>query len=160
MNPIIETDRLLLRPFSWDDFFVVKQLFDDSSLYDDIFLKHFYYQSPESFIRDCIDDYYEKDVPVYAITLKTTDRVVGAIMLASQDNNEGMMGYWIGKSYRRNGYCLESVKKLCDYGFKELNLAKINFVVGTHNMSAQLFIKNLPVERTQSNKDFYIYTLS
>lgn len=61
-----------------------------------------------------------------AITLKESGTLIGAIGLSiNRANHWAEMGYWIGKPYWGQGYATEAAKALVAYGFKELDLNRI-----------------------------------
>ncbi len=65
---------------------------------------------------------------------KSEEKVVGIIGL--RNINQGFcaeMGYWIGKEYRRKGYCKSAVNIMLGIGFDKLNLYRIYAKVFTNN---------------------------
>ncbi len=62
----------------------------------------------------------------YAITLKGSEELIGAIsLMINKVHKKAELAYWIGVDYWGNGYCSEASKTLIKYGFDELNLNRI-----------------------------------
>ena len=67
------------------------------------------------------------ELRTFAVLFREEGTLIGGIMLhlnARDENAE--LGYWIGKSYWRLGYCTEAAKELVRYGFEELGLHPIH----------------------------------
>lgn len=64
---------------------------------------------------------------IYAITLRSTSELVGAISVlgVSQQNRHGEMGYWIGARYWNQGYCTEAARALIRFSFDTLGLHRV-----------------------------------
>lgn len=62
----------------------------------------------------------------FAITLSSTAVLIGAIGLSVSPRHDlAELGYWIGKSYWRNGYGTEAARAMVDYGFAQMHLNRI-----------------------------------
>jgi len=66
------------------------------------------------------------ELACFAIVIRQTGELVGAISLRMEQRNErAELGYWIGKPYWNQGYCTEAGKAVLRYGFEELGLNRI-----------------------------------
>ena len=66
---------------------------------------------------------------------KRNDNFIGFISLGDMNRYDGYMEieYAVAARYRNNGYAMQAVKKMLDYGFKEMNLSAIAAWVRSHN---------------------------
>lgn len=131
----IETQRLILRPFSLSDALEVQQLAGDKDIAANVrMIPHPY---PDGMAEDWInslDDKLEHGEIHLAITLKSGCALVGAIGLISDSANESAeLGYWIGKPYWNKGYCTEAARAMTRYGFEQMNLNRIHAFYMTKN---------------------------
>lgn len=72
-----------------------------------------------------------------AVERNEDGQFIGAVGLffISHRHKTGWIGYWIGRPYWRMGYASESVKILCDFSFRVLDL---------HHLTAEVFEYNRP----------------
>ncbi len=125
---ILETNRLILRPWTEDD---AEDLYRYASS-PEIgpiagWAVHTSVENSREIIRDVLSA-----PETYAVVLKETMRPVGSIGLmiggASNigiPNTEGEIGYWIGVPYWGQGLIPEAVRELTRYGFENLKLEKM-----------------------------------
>lgn len=126
--PRLETERLVLRPFSSKDAPDVQRLAGDVAVADTTLnIPHPYYDGrAEEWILTHQPDFDEGKGVTFAITLRETGEVIGAISLRIENRfNRAGMGYWIGMPYWGKGYCTDAVKAVIAYGFDDLKLNKI-----------------------------------
>ena len=93
--------------------------------------------------------------------LKFHDRIIGAVGFVEIDkkNRKGEIGYWISQKYTGNGFIIQSVKRLLEYGFKELNLNKILIKMDDRNTKSISIPKKLGfVQEAKLREDRIIET--
>lgn len=125
---ILETNRLLLRPWSETD---AADLFSQASHHEVGSAAGWpVHQSVEE-SREIIKTVLSQP-ETYALVLKETGQVIGSIglMLGKQGgldlpDSEAEIGYWIGHSFWGQGLVPEASQVLLDYGFSQLNLEKV-----------------------------------
>ena len=128
-RPTIQTDRLLLRPFTMEDASTVKILAGEKDIASTTLnIPHPYEDGmAEEWIGTHQDRYEKGESVVLAIVLNDSSTLIGAIGLEiSKDNDRAELGYWIGKPYWNKGYCTEAARALIQYGFDVLGLARIH----------------------------------
>lgn len=126
--PRIETQRLILRPFLPEDAEVVQILAGHEEIARNTLAMPFPYLDgmAEAWIATHAHDYIDGKSVIWAITLKDTDLLIGAIGLSLQIQFLlAELGYWVGLEYWNQGYCTEAVKAVIDYGLNTMNLHKI-----------------------------------
>ena len=126
--PILETERLILRPFQISDAARVKALAGASEIYKTTLNIPQPYEDgmAEKWIASHASQFYQGDGVNLAVTLKTDGILIGAIGLdATLRHQRAELGYWIGVPYWGNGYCTEAAVAVITYGFTVMNHHKI-----------------------------------
>ncbi len=135
-RPSLETDRLLLRPFHSSDSETVQRLVNDPDIVATTRALHFPYpegaaarwiaQQPEAWLTG--------RAAIFAITLKRTGLVIGAIGLEIEAPDErAELGYWIDPAFWNRGYASEAAEATVEFGFRHLGLNRITAEHLVHN---------------------------
>jgi [ribosomal protein S5]-alanine N-acetyltransferase len=127
--PTLETARLILRPFDLSDAPAVKELAGAFEVADTTLnVPHPYRDGvAEAWILTHRQLYRAGALVNFAITLRSTGQLLGAIGLRVQPGHErAELGYWVGFPYWRNGYCTEAARAVIGYGFDTLGLHRIH----------------------------------
>jgi len=146
----LTTDRLLLRNFTLSDASRVKELAGDKDIADTTLnVPHPYEDGmAEQWISSLGPQIEAGLLANYAITLKNTGELIGAIGLTiNKTANKAELAYWIGKNYWNKGYCTEASKVMLQYGFTELGLNKIFAVHMTRNPSSGMVMKKIGMKQ-------------
>jgi ribosomal-protein-alanine N-acetyltransferase len=128
-RPILETERLVLRPFLLSDAHDVQQLAGDRAIAETTLnIPHPYGDGlAEEWISKHQDLFDQGKALHFAITLKGDQELVGAVSLMSMvKGHQAELGYWIGKPYWNQGYCTEAAREVVRYGFDILGLNRIH----------------------------------
>jgi RimJ/RimL family protein N-acetyltransferase len=124
----LETERLILRQFSFDDAPMIQKLVGAREIADTTLeIPHPYEDGMAEEWLNLQKENFVKGVEVScAITLKENGNLAGGINLRINKRfNRAEMGYWIAVPYWNKGYCTEAARKMLEYGFKELKLNRI-----------------------------------
>ena len=131
-RPTLQTERLILRPFTKDDAPTVQKQCGRFEIADTTWsIPHPY---PDGLAEDWISKHAEqfangKCLPL-AITLSQTGELIGGIGLDLDATSERAdIGYLIYVDHWRNGYCTEAAGEAVRYGFEQL---KLNRITGHH----------------------------
>jgi ribosomal-protein-alanine N-acetyltransferase len=127
--PSLQTDRLVLRPFSFDDAADVKRMAGEPAVADTTLnIPHPYAEGmAEEWIGTHQSEFDSGKGVTFAITLRRSGELVGAIGLVKNARfNRAEMGYWVGQPYWGKGYCTEAAKAVIAYAFDEMGLNKIH----------------------------------
>ena len=127
-RPTIETNRLILRPFTPADAPEVQWLAGDKDIaattqnvphpYEDGMAERWIETHQGSFERG--------DLVNFAITLRYDNSLIGAIGLRiNQPDDNAELGYWIGKPYWNMGYCTEAAEAVVHHAFAVLALHRV-----------------------------------
>jgi len=128
-QPILETERLILRPFQLNDAETAQTLAGDKQIAaTTLTIPHPYEDGmAETWINTHQETYNQGKGVTYAITLKETNELAGAISLMRIDeNHQAELGYWVGVPYWNKGYCTEAGKAILEYGFETRELNRIH----------------------------------
>lgn len=127
-TPVLETDRLQLRPFRFEDAQAVFECWER----DPDVAKYMFWTShndPEKtkewILRELgkieKDDWYR-----FAVVLRDTDTLIGTVLLYFEEEVDAWeIGYNFGKQYWGKGYATEAAKKVIDFAVNRLGIAEI-----------------------------------
>lgn len=128
-QPTLTTERLLLRPFTLADAADVQRLAGDWAVADTTAnIPHPYGDGvAEAWISSHAEQFALGTAVVFAITLKSTGELAGAISLFSirAAFDRGEMDYWVGVPYWNRGFCSEAAKAVIRYAFDDLGLNRV-----------------------------------
>ncbi len=125
---ILETERLLLRPWDISD---AESLFEYAKNPD---VGPVAGWPPHRNIEESIYVIHNvlHGAECYAICLKEDNRAIGSIELKlnghtdmTDRDDECELGYWLGKPFWGNGYMPEAIRELIRYGFEDLSMTAI-----------------------------------
>ncbi|MDV2686445.1 GNAT family N-acetyltransferase [Alkalihalophilus lindianensis] len=131
----IETERLIIRPFTEDDIPALYTIFSDSET------MHYYpapfsYEKVEDWVKRNQLRYQEDGFGLWAVCLKGHNELIGDCGLVSQvvdGIREVEIGYHIHKTHWSKGYATEAAKACRDYGFHQLNINKLMSIIDPRN---------------------------
>lgn len=127
--PVIESNRIILRPFELSDAAVVQKLAGERAIADTTLrIPHPYEDGKaEEWISTHAEQCKTEKEVILAVVLKENEELIGSISLSiDRINKNAELGYWIGKPFWGNGYCTEAAREMLAYGFGELQLNRIN----------------------------------
>ncbi|TNE37178.1 MAG: N-acetyltransferase [Alphaproteobacteria bacterium] len=135
---ILETDRLILRPFKMSDAQSVATLIGNYDVAKMLSRVPYPYalSDAEGFLKMQIDE-IEPRRNVFAIEIKDGPEVaVGAIGVHGENEPEGQaeLGYWIGEPYWGQGYVSEAARQVVAFAFTDM---------GLHTIVAGHFVGNM-----------------
>jgi ribosomal-protein-alanine N-acetyltransferase len=128
-QPVLETERLIIRPFTIADAGDVKRLAGEREIADTTLnIPHPYEDGmAEGWIATHKPRFEAGSLCNFAITLKDSGELVGAIgLVITRRFDHAELGYWIGRPYWGKGFCTEAARAVIDYGFTHLNLNRIH----------------------------------
>jgi len=119
-QPILKTNRLLLRPFHHNDTFAINTLAGNKNVSDTtLTIPHPYTLCmAEEWLSTHEHDWLNKLRVTYAIAKKDNNELLGSISLVEINGSIAKLGYWIGEPYWGNGYCTEALNVILKYAFK------------------------------------------
>lgn len=136
MLPVLETERLILRPFVPEDAPRVTDLAGVFVIADTTAnIPHPYPPgAAEEWIAGLAPAAEAGTQYTFAITCRAQSVLIGAIgLVCNTQHNRAEMGYWIGEPYWRKGYATEAARRVVRFGFETLELNRIEATYFTRN---------------------------
>jgi len=157
--PEIKTERLILRKIETSDCDVILFLRSDATVTKFI-------ERPESrktktiadaikFINE-LNEYLVTNKSIsWGITLKNGPKIIGTICLwnFSEDFKTAEVGYDLDPKFQRKGIMNEAMKKVVDFGFKELRLDKIEAFTHCKNENSKKLLEKNGFQFIENRKD-------
>ncbi|WP_272495724.1 GNAT family N-acetyltransferase [Bacillus pinisoli] len=135
MIPTLYSDRLLLRPFTLSDSPTVEKLAGDPLIAETTL--HIPHPYPKGGADAWIESHEAQAEAnksfTFAIVIKETDQLIGAMAMAIGSDGKAELAYWIGVPYWGHGYATEAANLLLHFGFKEKHVNKIWAAAFTRN---------------------------
>jgi RimJ/RimL family protein N-acetyltransferase len=128
-QPVLESDRLLLRPFVKRDAAEVSRLAGNPRIADMATeIPHPYPADiAQAWIATHAEEYQAGHSAIYAVMLREPAIMIGAVALLdiSLVDARAELGYWIGVDYWSQGYCTEAAARLIRFAHDELHITRI-----------------------------------
>ena len=128
MQPVLDTPRLLLRPYSPGDAADVQRLAGDPRIAcTTANIPHPYPDgAAEQWIAGLAPAYAERSRIVFAVTVRATGELAGTVSLQalSAVHARAELGYWIAADLWGNGYCTEAASRLISFVHAELGVTR------------------------------------
>jgi len=121
----LETDRLVLRPYSDNDIPALVRLAGAREVAaTTLRIPHPYTeQSAREFLAMCRDEAANQPETRFAITLRSDDQFCGGIGFRHDPAHQhAELGYWLGIPFWGKGYATEAARAMIAYGFNTLGL--------------------------------------
>ena len=127
-TPILETDRLILRPFQEKD---AERVFECWECDPDV-AKYMFWTShndikkTKEWIAFELGQIEKEDWYRFAIVLKDTSELIGTALIYFEEEVECWeIGYNLGKKYWGKGYTTEAVARIVDFAREQLEISQI-----------------------------------
>jgi RimJ/RimL family protein N-acetyltransferase len=149
-QPVLETERLILRPFEERDAPRISKLAGEKVISDTTLrIPHPY---SEARALEWIGSHEEiRDIGralFYAVELKDKDLLIGSVGIDIDNaHSRAEIGYWIGKDYWNEGYATEAAAKLLEYSFNELGFHKVTAHHFERNRASGRILEKLGMKR-------------
>ena len=142
--PIIETKRLILRPFNLSDAKDVQRLAGHERVYETTLnIPHPYEDGMAEEWISKHQEFFEKEQEIaLAITDKKSGNLVGGLSLfPNRRFDRAEVAYFIGYEFWNNGFATEALKGIIEFGFKNLNLNRIYAMYFINNKASGKVMK-------------------
>jgi len=149
-QPVLRTERLILRPFAASDAADVQRLAGEWDIADTTLnIPHPYEDGmAEQWIATHRPRFEEGRLCNFAVTLRASGDLAGAIgLVITRRFDHAELGYWIGKPYWGKGFCTEAARAVIDYGFAHLGLHRIHASYFARNPASGSIMKNLGMKQ-------------
>ena len=158
--PVLESERLTLRPIREDDLPDLYAVFADPDVMR-------YWSTPpmrdmdeaRAYLADIERNFTARTAFKWAITRRDGDRLIGTTSLFRLDgpHHTGEIGYALGSAHWGNGYAAEAVHRTCQFGFEALDLRRIEADIDPRNHASIQVIEKAGFQREGVLRERYIY---
>jgi RimJ/RimL family protein N-acetyltransferase len=139
---IIETKRLITRPFSPDDADDLYEYLSDPQVV--------FYEPYEVWTKeDCDKEALRRsaDDSFWAVCLKENKKLIGNIYLSKQEFDTWELGYVFNSKYQGQGYAAESAAAVVDNAFKNMNARRVIAMCSPLNTRSWKLLERLGLRR-------------
>jgi len=158
--PIIESKRLIFRNFLWSD---VQKLFeirsnDQVMNYMDT-VKHQSIADAMNLINSINTSFSEKKGINWVVVEKTSNQFIGyfGYWKLIKDHCRAEIGYALSPEFWGNGYMIEAMDILLDFGFNKLNLHSIEANVNPNNESSIKLLEKSGFSKEAYFRENYLF---
>lgn len=151
MTCVIETDRLILRPFRQDDLPHIQRYATRSAFYRYITIEE---QTPHTVAAFFEKRMAEQEVDdrthrTFAVEFKDVGHIVGAVSfsVAKGDDRSGSLGYSLDSDYQGRGLMTEAVHAVLTYGFTTLGIHRIWATADVENTASWRLMERVGMQR-------------
>lgn len=141
---MIETNRLILRPFEWSDLEALHEILSDEASMKH-YPKPFDLKKCKAWIERNLNRYKTDGFGMWAVILKSENKFIGDCGITMQNINGEMqpeIGYHINKHYTRKGYATEAAIACKQYAFDVLKLDAVYSYMKHTNMPSSKVAEN------------------
>ncbi len=157
-QPVLQTPRLVLRPFTTADASIVQRLAGAAEIADTTLnIPHPYEDGmAEEWIATHGPGWENQTLANYAIT-SPTEGVIGAVGLQiTIKHRRAELGYWVGQSYWGQGYATEASGALLALGFTQLDLFRIQATHLVRNPSSGQVMQKLGMRAEGVRRGYFL----
>ncbi len=157
MDPILRTERLILRPLSLDDAAPTARLMTDAiARWTGSWTGRETAQSVAARLQRYGDAEAAGRSLNLAATLRATGELIGWMGVArlEGDPRRGSLGYWIGEPWFGQGYTREAVRALVPYAFEALDIDVIEAAAQTANIASLAVLRGLGMRHRGQREEF------
>ena len=166
-NFMIETERLALREFMWDDCDNLYEILSDAETMQH-YPQPFNKEKTKHWINWNLQNYQEFGVGLWAVVLKETGRFIGDCGITIQNiDNEFLpeIGYHIHKKYWKKGYGSEAGKAVRDWAFTNTDYDCLYSYMKYTNISSFSTAKAIGMRKIKEYSDkkneiSYVYAIT
>ena len=155
--PEINTKRLFLRKISLKDAATLFKYWSDPLVTQYLNINTFKnIEQSFSMIRLLNSLYSKKEGIRWSIVTKKDNAVIGTCGYNNhvKKSSRGEIGYELGKEYWGNGYATEAIKEILKYGFKTMNLNRVEAFVVPEAISSINLLKKLGFKKEGLLKEY------
>lgn len=155
----IETERLILRRFEYSDCGSVFANWASDEEVQKMYSEPVY-STPEA-VKGLLDKYisaYEKeDCYRWAVIERESGQCIGQIayFLVDSKNHFAEIEYCIGQQFQCRGFATEAAKAVIDFGFRKMNLHKVQICTKTINAPSKRVIEKCGLTYEGTLRDYF-----
>lgn len=140
-TPVLETERLILRPLRMDDAPAIQRWFDNWNIIQYVGSEvpwPYPADGAETFLRDvALPSVASGESLLWAITVLGDDQLIGVMDFAFVAGDVGNRGFWLAEHLWGRGYMTEAVVAMQDYVLLELGVERMIVVNAATNLASR-----------------------
>ena len=156
---VIDTERLLLRRFQYDDSDAMLKNWAGDEKIQSMYCEPVYttFEEVRQLLNHYIQNYLHDDYFRWAIIDKNTLECIGqiAFFLIDSHNHFAEIEYCIGSQFHRQGLATEATKAVIDFGFQKIRLHKIQICTKTINKASLRVIEKCGFVYEGTLRDYF-----
>ena len=136
---VIETKRLILREFTFDDFDALFEIMSDKETMQH-YPKPFDEERTKGWISWNIANYEEYGFGLWAVVHRDSQEMIGQCGLTLQSWNDHPVleiGYLFARAHWHHGYATEAVRACMQYAFTALNAGEVHSIIRDTHIASQ-----------------------
>lgn len=144
--PTLETNRLILRKLTLDD---AEDMFEYASDPEvpkyTTWSVHKSITDTKNFLEVIIEEYHNHEVSPWGIIHKADQKLIGACGFVNWliDDDRAEIGYVLSRKYWRQGYMTEAISAVIDFGFRTMQLNRIEARCRIQNLASAKVMEKL-----------------
>lgn len=143
--PIIETERLMLRPVTMDD---AEDMFAYAGNVENVrwvtFPAHPDLESTKKAIEEVFLSRPQRQMPeAFAVVLKSNQKMIGTCDFVPRGHENYELGYILNQSYWRQGYMSEAVMAVLQFAFSQFGVRRMEVRHFKENIASQKVIEKV-----------------
>ncbi|MDC0434779.1 GNAT family N-acetyltransferase [bacterium] len=159
IQPTLETNSLKLRLFVPSDATDVQFMAGDyrvAKMTENI--PHPYLEGmAEEWISTHEKRWHARECATWAICTNTDEKLIGSIGLTLNGKHyRASLGYWVDRVHWDKGFCTEAAKAVVDFGFKQLNLHRIEATHLTINPASGAVMRKVGMKHEGTMHDYVL----
>ena len=152
---IIETERLILREYTWDDFNDLYEILS-CPITMSYYPKPYDEEGTKRWINWCLNSYKNEGFGLWAVCLKNSNKFIGDCGLSIQNiDGEKLpeIGYHINKNYWKKGYAKEAANAVKKWTFENTKYEKLYSYMNKENVASYKTAESIGMKRIKEYQD-------
>ena len=164
---IIETERLILREYTSEDFNDLYEILSDRETMEH-YPKPYDEKGVRGWIRWNIENYAKYGFGLWAVVLKETGKMIGDCGITIQNIDGDLLpeiGYHIHKNYWRNGFGSEAARAVRDWAFENTEYDRLYSYmkytnIGSYSTASAIGMKKVKEYPDEIDTVTYVYAIT
>lgn len=156
---LIETERIILRPFRYEDSDAMLKYWIADERVQSMYAEPVYTtkEAVKELLEKYISSYEKRDYYRWAIILKENNECIGqiAFFLVDSKNHFAEIEYCIGSAFQCRGLATEAAKAVIHFGFHKMKLHKIQICHKSTNIPSRRVIEKCGFHFEGTLRDYF-----